>query len=399
MKTQITILTCLLLFPLCSFGQYLTVQADPGIRVDQATTREALYRNDTIFLYFGDLLWNGTPGTSSGGLAISTDAPDFNTFTKVDIQDYPLYNFQLMPDGITRKRYIKGMANNYLQSQSSTNWWTFALDTGIRYYLPPSDNGTYGVSTVVVDSNNGVHIYYIGDMMGENNIRHCLSTDGGNNFAYQTNNICGDLGGAPGNYSHLDPFALRLDNDNIRLLTTNGNGTTVPPNSTFPSNWTVHSFISTDNGITFTQETTSLGNDTIISASMFLDTLVKSLHDPKAVQLPDGRIKIFVNGSTFDSNDSLHWDIYSATSLAALNATKNINSFQPVFYPNPTTGLVFIQATEAVNIQIFDLYGTLVKDRFRPSNFIDLSDLEAGIYIIRLSTLSGEQISKKLIKN
>lgn len=52
----------------------LDYEADPGIRVDQATTRRAVFINDTLFLYFGDQLWDGTPGTSSTGLAIATDA-------------------------------------------------------------------------------------------------------------------------------------------------------------------------------------------------------------------------------------------------------------------------------------------------------------------------------------
>lgn len=349
---------------------------DLDIRVNGGTTRDAVYRNDSIYLYYGYNLWDGTNYTPTKGLAISDDSPDFNSFVLVNIEDYPLYNYTLLPDNLTRRKYGQQEGQNYLVSESSSDDWTATLDSETRYELDISDNGLFGVSTVVVDANADVHMYYMGDMSptGINNIRHCMSIDGGDTLIFQSNDVCGDYS-IGGQFSHLDPYAQLMDNNEIRLFTVNANGTIVPPNNTYNSKWVMHSFISSDHGMTFTQETTSSGNATIIYPSDFLDTNVRSVHDPKTVQLPDGRVKVFINGSTFDNTGNLHWDIYSAISCHDINTTeiqKTFNSGIPASYTfsvNHTPGAEYtwtmpdgsiIQGTNSVNYVIGSITGTTI---------------------------------------
>ena len=368
-------------------------QADPGIRIDSATTRKAVMHNDTLFVYYGYQLNDGTTTTSETGLAISVDAPDYNFFTKVNINDYPLYNMYLLPDGITRRKYYKDSSGDFLTSDSSTDDWTSTPDITNRYDLHSSDEGMFGVSTVVVDAEDNVHLYYMGDLWGEDNIRHAMSADEGDSFTFQSNDVCGDLGGLPGNYSYIDPDVVMLDDNSIRLIVINRNGTIVPTSNTYPANWTVHSFLSTDNGMTFTKESTPSGDDTIAYASEFLDTNVRSLHDPKIVQLPDGRIKFFLNGSTF-ADDSLHWDIYSFTSMPDISSVEEIEKTSWNIYPNPANDRISIQGIEnKQTYEIMDMSGRTVLSGNHCQESIDISMLEKGMYVL----MTGEE-SKRFVK-
>ncbi|VXC24563.1 putative secreted protein (Por secretion system target) [Flavobacterium sp. 9AF] len=74
------------------------------------------------------------------------------------------------------------------------------------------------------------------------------------------------------------------------------------------------------------------------------------------------------------------------------------NNFQKVF-PNPTTGLVSIEANTETKIQIFDLLGKNVHEEKSTSNSIttiDLNHLKTGIYIIK-STYKETSTTQKLI--
>ena len=63
--------------------------------------------------------------------------------------------------------------------------------------------------------------------------------------------------------------------------------------------------------------------------------------------------------------------------------------------PNPTDGLVNIVGTEVEKVEVYSLVGQLVKET--KGNTIDLSDLDMGVYLIKITTPSGI-ITKKTIK-
>lgn len=71
-----------------------------------------------------------------------------------------------------------------------------------------------------------------------------------------------------------------------------------------------------------------------------------------------------------------------------------------VIYPNPTTDILYFRGKELNKVskaQIYNIYGNLIKEIENPFNFvssIDISDLEVGIYFIRLNQNSIKFIKK-----
>ncbi|MDR0205726.1 MAG: T9SS type A sorting domain-containing protein [Bacteroidales bacterium] len=70
-----------------------------------------------------------------------------------------------------------------------------------------------------------------------------------------------------------------------------------------------------------------------------------------------------------------------------------------VIYPNPTTGQLRITNYELriENVEVFDVCGKKQKIESREQNEIDITNLQAGIYFIKIKTEKGT-ISKKIIK-
>lgn len=68
-------------------------------------------------------------------------------------------------------------------------------------------------------------------------------------------------------------------------------------------------------------------------------------------------------------------------------------------YPNPTADFINIKAKTAIsNVKIYSTLGRLVKD-VTAENRIDISDLSAGYYIVKIQDELGHLGVKKLIKN
>jgi len=69
-------------------------------------------------------------------------------------------------------------------------------------------------------------------------------------------------------------------------------------------------------------------------------------------------------------------------------------------YPNPSNGIVNFNNTNKNidKIKIYDITGKLIKEFYQVENEIDISDIEAGIYIISIQT-DNEIFTSKIIKN
>ena len=68
-------------------------------------------------------------------------------------------------------------------------------------------------------------------------------------------------------------------------------------------------------------------------------------------------------------------------------------------YPNPTADFITIKAKTAIsNVKIYSTLGRLVKDVTAETR-IDISDLSAGYYIVKIKDELGYLGVKKLIKN
>ncbi|MBI2957408.1 MAG: exo-alpha-sialidase [Chloroflexi bacterium] len=184
-----------------------------------------------------------------------------------------------LPDG-TYRSYIWEPRAGGLVSETSRDGVSFSPDAGVRYALQPDDKGQMGVYDLFVDRSGGVVLLYIGDMFGLNNIRRAYSKDNGWTFTFDRGNILGDATFGGGGRSFVDQKAIVLSDGRIRLFTMKAG--------------TLFSFISADDGRTFSQENFQL------RPQDFKEQRLVSLHDPQPVRLPDGRYRIYVTGIVDD---------------------------------------------------------------------------------------------------
>ena len=66
-------------------------------------------------------------------------------------------------------------------------------------------------------------------------------------------------------------------------------------------------------------------------------------------------------------------------------------------YPNPTSGPVYIESENSVDISVFDINGRLILQE-ENTNSCDLSNQAAGVYYVRISTQTSVQIEKIVLK-
>lgn len=67
-------------------------------------------------------------------------------------------------------------------------------------------------------------------------------------------------------------------------------------------------------------------------------------------------------------------------------------------YPNPSSDMLFVSSKEKIKqLIILDVNGKLIKET--SENYVSLFDLENGFYILKITTSTGDFISRKIIKN
>jgi len=114
--------------------------------------------------------------------------------------------------------------------------------------------------------------------------------------------------------------------------------------------------------------------------------------------------------STPQSNPDATWFINDGEDFPLLmwqyteetGIKENITTHEITVYPNPTTGELRIKLTsEQINkIEVFDIYGrhlSPLTSHLSPHTSINISDLPAGIYFVKIYTES-EVVVKKVIK-
>ena len=91
-------------------------------------------------------------------------------------------------------------------------------------------------------------------------------------------------------------------------------------------------------------------------------------------------------------------------SIEENNGTTNINDYYNVdlnIYPNPVNDRLYIEAeVDVEEVAIFDIYGRVQKISaisYQPS-VIDVSDLNGGVYFVKINTANGNTIVKRFIK-
>ena len=120
-----------------------------------------------------------------------------------------------------------------------------------------------------------------------------------------------------------------------------------------------------------------------------------------------------ISAIPWDFNNDQKMDLIVGAYRGGLNLFKNVSSSvmvnindeqkkQLTLFPNPTTGLIHLENSELKNIrdyQVFDKIGRVVlSSNFSNSSFIDLQNINDGIYLIKFSLKSGGSIIQKIIK-
>ena len=277
--------------PATTTHQTLTFTADTGVRMEDGSNAGVKIVDGAL-----EMLYE-SHGTETGPhLASATQATDWLTFSGVKQTNPDTFRALQLPDGTWRAYGLDttvGNAGSCLQSQSSTDGITYTKDAGCRYTLQDSDNGRMGVYELFNRQNSDVVLLYLGDLEGKNNVRKAVSTDGGWTFIYDSGDVFDTGNTTRSDQSYVDEKVIRLNDGTLYVVAMKAG--------------VIYSFISKDDGETFTSE------GEILKPSDF-DTAALSLHDPQIIELPDGRYRIFV--TLFTGGGQEKNQIVSATAPA-----------------------------------------------------------------------------------
>lgn len=100
-----------------------------------------------------------------------------------------------------------------------------------------------------------------------------------------------------------------------------------------------------------------------------------------------------------------NWRLGSTITTGNACATLGNSDFENVtsitIYPNPSTGIFNIVSQQNASVEIYDLLGKLVYSQSLVSgtNSIDISNFNAGVYLLKATDANGNTETHKLIKN
>ena len=81
----------------------------------------------------------------------------------------------------------------------------------------------------------------------------------------------------------------------------------------------------------------------------------------------------------------------------ALNVDE-VEALQTVIYPNPAMNVIHISSYLTIaRLELHDVSGKMIKNTVTPSGDIDISKLEAGLYVLSIEFENGQKMSKKII--
>lgn len=258
-----------------------TFKPDPGIRVEGGIPSAGIAPDGTVYLYYN---------AKGEMVATSSDGLTFGAGTKPTTFPYDPRNTALKNGW---RRYAFDMVLGYVVSRTSVDGITFTAEAGARYMPDASDNSEIGIIAAFTDTKGGVVMLYIGDLHGKNNIRRAYSTDDGATFSFVEGNVFGDDNAGGGGQTYVDQRVLKLPDGSYRIYCMKGG--------------TIYTYTMTADGEQITSEGKLLG------PSDFTEFTVKSLHDPSAIRLPDGRYRVYM-GAMLNTANGQKEVILSATS-------------------------------------------------------------------------------------
>ena len=76
----------------------------------------------------------------------------------------------------------------------------------------------------------------------------------------------------------------------------------------------------------------------------------------------------------------------------------DINTIDVNIYPNPTTGVVYVDVETSFDAVIYNYQGQVVKKLYDNNDYIDMSDLNEGMYFVEVKTKDNVIVKKVLVK-
>ena len=107
---------------------------------------------------------------------------------------------------------------------------------------------------------------------------------------------------------------------------------------------------------------------------------------------------IFNFANAMLTGEAIYYDAINSCDGCATLGTSEFNSVEFDMYPNPVKNTLNIKSQEAIsNVAVYDLLGKVVISSNKVNNFLDVSALSNGVYIIKLTSDKGV-VTKKFVK-
>jgi endonuclease I len=362
--------------------------------------------------YLATLIWGGTPAEDIWGIYSSSDTEAPTTPTNL-------------------------VASNPTSNSVDLSWTASTDNTAVTTY------DIYTGGTFYVTTNSAATNFTVTGLTSETN--YCFTIyakDAASNTSSVSNQDCATTLASTGGSSELFFSEYIEGSSNNKVLEiANFTGATVDL-STYTikksingaATWdtTVYSF-PTSTQITNGDVYVVANNATAICTTVIDDLTASSVfqfngNDPVGLFKNDALIDIIGTlgggSSNFAVNTTLvrnpdilspsltyvpsQWTSYSQDTCSDLGShtvntlsTIDINTIEMIkFYPNPLKGNVLnINTTKTLTVEVFDILGKkIIKDTVDANkNYLNLSNLNAGVYLIKLSD-GSQSVTKKLIK-
>ena len=386
----------------------VTLPSTTGLGIGNISAVNATTAYISVFPTTAALATQGVYKTSNGG----------NTWTKASGAAFGINSFANLvhffdtANGVAMGDPVNGKFEVYRTSNAGISWTAVTaanLPTPLINQTPAPDTPEYGYTGKYYAKGNTIWI-------GTGNGRLLKSTDKGATWTAITTPVA-DFGGGI-NPINTGEFAFRDDNNGIILRSNYSLSADVPPVATY-QDFTL--FRTTDGGTTWT-DITDVNQVVFHSGVSYAGGVLYS---------NGSNTDNF--GTSFSNDDGTTWTELSTGSHTCLKfqsesigfsggfassataggifklvpATASTNTFASDKFtvsPNPVTDVLRINNTSNINftaVQVTDINGRVVKSlnvNNITSSQINVSDLNAGIYFLNITSDAGKAV-KKFIKN
>lgn len=133
------------------------------------------------------------------------------------------------------------------------------------------------------------------------------------------------------------------------------------------------------------------------------ENLLTDISGQTSIDLPNGNYtyQIAVNNTTVRENAAFLITGNDLAEVVSLNATAIFSNWQKTIkiWPNPATKSIFVTEVGVITeIEIFDIAGNLIFSTQENKKSIDVSHLQAGLYVIRATPKDGSTVTLRFIK-